>query len=597
MIIKPTSLTISQLLGSQNEQYVIPAYQRRYSWHEKQLGELLDDIKLLSDTDTHLLGSIVCLATTHTAGVNALEVVDGQQRLTTISILLHCIKERMELAKDVDEARDIERLLQAKAIGSPAVRKIALDSLDSSEFERLTNRVTLDSVENQKLVDAFEFFRKWVVGQSLQDLARFVYRLKSQAVIIRLDVSEAKDAFKLFETINNRGLKLSSADIVKNFILGNAARFGSTALAHAREHWGLLLKHLDGIVLEGFLRHYLSAKYGTSITKAFVVGTFKKHFMLRVAEAESLPDRHVYFDDAEEDEDSDDSVDPAEAEDTEGMEPVDGNERMPFVEFMAHIVKCARTYGEVVRGQTGNATIDRRLRNLRLIKAQPTYGFLMSLLVNGCESGTFGNVLRLTEAVLIRRHTCKMRTSVTDRVFANLCRVNPQDPLPEVRTTFRELSPPDEKFRADFEAFEFEKKMTERARYCLEQIELSALGDHGELQVAGADAVHVEHVMPQKITTNKAKKEFGDWPAYLGAGAESKHPEYVSRIGNLTLLAGALNIAASNNPYARKHPSYLKSAIKMTSELPTTYPEFGFEQIDHRSARLAELAVKLWPIP
>ena len=95
MIITPTSLTINQLFGSNNEQYIIPTYQRRYSWHERQIWELIDDIGLVEGNDTHLLGSIVCLAGHHTAGLNRLELVDGQQRLTTISILLECIRQRL----------------------------------------------------------------------------------------------------------------------------------------------------------------------------------------------------------------------------------------------------------------------------------------------------------------------------------------------------------------------------------------------------------------------------------------------------------------------------------------------------------------------
>ncbi|RWB25315.1 DUF262 domain-containing protein [Mesorhizobium sp.] len=82
MKITPTSLTLNQLFGSANEQFVIPAYQRRYSWREQQLYELIEDIELLENTDVHLLGSIVCLTGHHTAGINRLELVDGQQRLS-----------------------------------------------------------------------------------------------------------------------------------------------------------------------------------------------------------------------------------------------------------------------------------------------------------------------------------------------------------------------------------------------------------------------------------------------------------------------------------------------------------------------------------
>jgi len=77
MKIAPTSLTINQLFGSSNEQYVVPTYQRRYSWHERQVGELIDDIELLENGDTHLLGSIVCLTGSHKATLNQIELGCG----------------------------------------------------------------------------------------------------------------------------------------------------------------------------------------------------------------------------------------------------------------------------------------------------------------------------------------------------------------------------------------------------------------------------------------------------------------------------------------------------------------------------------------
>jgi uncharacterized protein with ParB-like and HNH nuclease domain len=116
MKITPTSLTINQLLGSTNEQYIIPTYQRRYSWHERQVMELIEDIILIEDSDTHLLGSIVCLAEHHKAGINQLELVDGQQRLTTISILLECIRQRLIQDGKSDEAQQVAQLLNAKPL-------------------------------------------------------------------------------------------------------------------------------------------------------------------------------------------------------------------------------------------------------------------------------------------------------------------------------------------------------------------------------------------------------------------------------------------------------------------------------------------------
>ena len=148
MKITPTTLTVSQLLGQTNERYIVPPYQRRYSWLERQIGELIDDILLVESHDTHLLGSIVCLAGHHTAGLNKLELVDGQQRLTTITILLECIRQRLEAAKETDDAAEVARLLSAKPLGGKPVRKVALDSIDSAEFDW---RVRNDRSRNSRI--------------------------------------------------------------------------------------------------------------------------------------------------------------------------------------------------------------------------------------------------------------------------------------------------------------------------------------------------------------------------------------------------------------------------------------------------------------
>src|SRR5690606_9257013 len=101
-----------------------------------------------------------------------------------------------------------------------------------------------------------------------------------------------------------------------------------------------------------------------------------------------------------------------------------------------------------------------------------------------------------------------------------------------------EACPTDDKFRHDFENTNFTGNIIDRARYCLEQIEGRRHGKHTELAVLGAEDVHVEHIIPQKIRTTKSKRDFGDWVSYLGDRSEVLHPRLVSRIGNLTLFSG-----------------------------------------------------------
>lgn len=597
MKITPTSLTVSQLLGQTNECYVVPPYQRRYSWLERQIGELIDDVSLIETNDTHLLGSIVCLAGSHVADLNELEVVDGQQRLTTVSILLVCLKERLQ-SEGTDEQStisDIERLSVAKSMTGKTSSKIKLNSIDAKDFSVLSEGG--GDVQNRSLAGAFAFVRKWACETPLDELKQFWYRLVNQAIVIRLDVSNAKDAFKLFETINNRGLRLSHTDIIKNFLLGNAARFGEQQLAYARMNWAKVVANLDGTDSDTFFRYYLTALTTKRITAGKVITQFKLLFHTRVKEAKNLPEQHLY--------DSSDDFVPEEGEtDDEAQEvdkmiliaQADATKAVPFKRFVASLVDYARVYGEIVRAATGDAKIDRHLSNLRRIKAAQTYGFLMHLRVNGCNDKHLRAVLQLTESFVLRRHICKERANETETLFANMCSIEADNPITNVKLQYRDLCPSDEKFKEDFATTSFPANLIERARYCLEQIELAEHGSYAELSILGGDDVHVEHIIPQKIKANAAKAEFGDWVAYLGAASEAKHQRFISRIGNMTLFAGFLNIGASNNPFSRKKSAYKLSSIKMTQAL-CEYPQFKFAQVDKRSAKLAEIAVDLWPTP
>ena len=172
-------------------------------------------------------------------------MVDSRE-LTTIVILLECIRQRLEQEGDAEGARDIGTLLNAVPPKGTPVPKVLLDFIDADEFSDLVARVNDKEFKNQKLQHAFQVIREEEIGKSaIEEVRNFVYKLRNQAIVIRLDVSEARDAFKLFETINNRGLRLSPTDIVKNFLLGNAARFGTSALEEARRGWSDLLRYLD----------------------------------------------------------------------------------------------------------------------------------------------------------------------------------------------------------------------------------------------------------------------------------------------------------------------------------------------------------------
>ena len=168
--------------------------------------------------------------------------------------------------------------------------------------------------------------------------------------------------------------------------------------------------------------------------------------MQEVIEASELPERHWY---AEKEPASEELGDEGErgAEDNDEEEAaVAGQTRsISFTEFLEQVVGSAKIYGQIVRANTGNSTIDRHLTNLRRIKFVQSYGFLMALYAGGCSDEDFAKVLGLTEAFLLRRHVCRERSNENETLFAKMCGIGKSNPLPEVIDAFRRLCPTDDK--------------------------------------------------------------------------------------------------------------------------------------------------------
>ncbi len=588
MKISPTTLTVGQLFSQMSEQYVVPAYQRRYSWHEKQVQELVDDIVALEDGETHLLGSIVCLASAHTAGLNRLELVDGQQRLTTIAVLIYCLKQFFQRRGLESEAAELDRMVVSKALGGETQPKVLLDSLDAPQFRSLSENRPPSTGTNTNLEAAFRMFESRLMEMREDDVARFVYRLQNHTLIIRLDVSDATDAHKLFETINNRGLKLSPPDILKNFILGNAAKYSRRDLEMAREVWASLLSILDGLSLESFFRAFMVATLNRRVTRSFVIPYFKQYYRAMVDEARHDTSLHRNYSD------EDEEADELEADVIPNLE-IKGD-RLSFQQFLESVLRFARSYGQVLNCSTPDASLNAGLRSLHLVGSVTAHPFLSAIWSRGIGSREMKEIVDMTSVVLLRRHTCRERTSDNERLFASICDLKGSNLIPGFQKSALRYYPSDETFARMFASATYPSNSLNRARYCLERIEHYKRGDTGELAVVGGTSVHLEHIIPLKIRTAKSRAEYGDWASYLGTESESLHPEYVSRIGNLTLIAGSMNIAASNNPFHSKSGFYRQSDIVITRELAENYTDFNFDSVTERSKEMASLAVSLWRI-
>lgn len=605
MKITPSQLTIAQLFSSETEQFFIPAYQRRYAWADKQLVELLEDIKMLDDNDQHFLGTILLLTEAHKANINTLEVVDGQQRIISLSLLFEAIKDRfVELQKE-DITRKIEGYLFCQGLDRKRKNKIVLGDLDEPDYGKVLQLKNGSSVEgegeikNLKLLNAYRKFSNWVSEYSFEELHKYYFKLLNSTIIVRLDTEKARDAYKLFETINNRGLRLSPTDIIKNFLLGHASLVGEKELSNVRSSWTKVIVSLDGIDTDDFFRHYLMCTLKRKIAFSKLTSELKRYYIMTVKEAEILPEyRHFadipdYINGDGADKNTNDEPEQAlaEAEDFS----VNRKNKIGICDYGTVLGNNATIYANLINGQFDSKRINRYLNNLKRIESTPAYTFLLKLFGQKIDEDEIIKVLKKIEAFILRRHICEYRTAELDDIFPKLVSIIDEYGYDQIKDVLQKHYPDNALFEEKFAIYNH-RRSENRAKYILEQIEYHLIEDQGEYDIRSGSDVHLEHIIPQTISTKKAFREFGDWVTYLGKGAEEKHDRYVDRIGNYTLLAQNLNIKASNNPFSAKKKEYRKSNIKMTKEIANNYRAFRYKQVKQRSQEFAKLAVKIWSL-
>lgn len=217
-----------------------------------------------------------------------------------------------------------------------------------------------DSVENDCLSGAYAHFTEWVGLLSVDELNAFFHKLMNSASIIRLDVGAAKDAYKLFETINNRGLRLKPTDIIKNFLLGHASSLPAGTLEKVKDDWRKLIVALDGLDSDDFFRQWLAGKLHREVTKTKLVTDFKAYYLRHVQEAESMTEfmSSTIKDDEDEEESEDVAITGEEDEATEASAKI---KKVKLTAF-AKVLKCsAELYAELLWHSTESKKVNRHM--------------------------------------------------------------------------------------------------------------------------------------------------------------------------------------------------------------------------------------------
>ncbi len=278
MISSAANYPVSVLFGvSAGVIYKVPRYQREYAWKYAQWESLFDDI--LDNEPGYFLGSIICISNHRDAySVNELEVVDGQQRLLTISLLYSAIYNVLHTAESVLGVQlqsalvDLPRIIlysrQNLLRVNPQIQNRNLDDYRGllSEIGILDGYSSPTFAGNRRIYRAFKFFRyllKRLIEQhngEINILEDFIHKL-NQACMIKIEVSSSSDAYLLFESLNNRGIPLTAIDIIKNKLLASLESEDESANSVTYNNWNQLLTLIsdDYTTQERFFRQYYNA--------------------------------------------------------------------------------------------------------------------------------------------------------------------------------------------------------------------------------------------------------------------------------------------------------------------------------------------------
>lgn len=562
--MKATEANLLEFI-KKSPRFIIPIYQRTYSWTERECRQLWDDIIRAgksAEIKAHFMGSVVYIqdglyqVTTN----SPLLVIDGQQRLTTITLLLAALADALEkLPEDAREPIDgfSARKLRNYYLVNPEEEgerhyKLLLSQTDRETLIALVDRRELPADASLRVSENTELFRSWITGAA--DL-KVVCQGVAKLLVIDTSLTRGEDNPQLiFESMNSTGKELSQADLIRNFVLMGLEPDLQTRLY--RDYWRPIEldfgQHAYGEEFDAFMRHYLTLKTGDIPRQDQVYEAFKTH-----------------------------ARSPAIAE--AGTEALLKDIRA----FASHY--CAMALGKEKRPRLREA-----FQDLRELKVEVAYPFLLEV-YGDCVQGLISDddlleIVRFIEAYVFRRAICAIPTNSLNKTFATFGKGLKKDRyLESVRAQFLLLPsyrrfPRDDEFRRDFEARDLYKSRIRS--YWLRRLE-----NHQRKERVVLDEYTIEHIMPQNENLSSA------WKSDLGAEWQRVHETWLHTLGNLTLTG--YNSEYSDRPFTEKRDmegGFKESPLRVNQGLGTL-DRWDEEQIRKRAERLSRAAVDVWRFP
>jgi hypothetical protein len=534
------------------KQMLIPLFQRPYEWAAKDWETLWSDILEQyertddSGTASHFTGAIVTApARSVPVGVSKFLVIDGQQRLTTVALLLCAIRSLVE--PDSRDYRKLTRLLINEDDEGLDHYKLLPTQPDREAFQSLVDG---SSVPDSRMGEALLFFRKKLQGEDSDgqpiELERLTQTLQARITVVAIHLGDTDDPYLIFESLNAKGTPLTQADLIRNYLL---LRLHSKDQQRAYEQsWLPMQNLLTGEHLTEFMRQYLMMT-GEDVAKSAIYTQLKKQLV-------AVPD--------------------------EGISSA--------LDRMRH---ASHLYSMVVGiTEHPDAEVSRRLGRLRRWEIATANPFLLRLLdthsAGALSVVDLRQVLAIVESFAVRRAVCGVPTNQLKRIFLLLAKDLPQHDVPGWLTTNLSAGasgrrwPKDEELKESLARYRAYAAPVDRCKFILESIEDQY--EHRE-RVDYQNAT-IEHVMPQSLTP--------EWEKMLGPDAATIYSQWLDRLGNLTL--SAYNGPMSNLPFEEKKKFLGQSHFELNRWI-AEQGQWTEQEIRRRSDILSEKACLIWKRP
>lgn len=543
----------------------IPKYQRAYSWEESNWRELWDDIKniVFNSDKEHFVGAVIYYySDSESSQLTQYEVIDGQQRITTITILMRVIYEKLKENNSPVFTRFADELYE-KYIGSLQSESffLNLSKKDKNFFRDYIQKVNPirkqgKLVSNKNIRKCYEFFlqkineliqdnkfEEYKVDQVEELCWAFKKKVETNLIFVTIDVNTDVDAYMIFESINSKRQGLTISDLLKNYIFSAADQFeknnvDSKKLSITEDNWDRMEQELDKIDVNQYIRH-------------FWISNYKKIF-----EKELYQNIKLEF----------------------------GIDYDSTLRFFEKVVSESEVYSSIVNSNIPELSKEglKALSQLNQLRNKQFYPLILSCLNSGySDLLSISKFLQQISAVAIRRAIIGKNPNELEVFFAdNASKVRKGETSIE---KLGDLLSSEEYWISDFDiineiqtaSFEDQEYL---AKFILREFELS----FDKADEKSINKISLEHVLPRN------PENINDWNISPG-----EHKELLWNIGNLALIAQKYNQRMSNKSFLAKKVSLQQSHIKTTSEL-AKLEKWEATEIRERNKQISDFIIKCW---